>query len=389
MIFSNTKLHILFLKLLFIASFFPYIKIIDLPTDTQPYTFIISLIIIAIYSNFKVPYYFGLYIFIMILIAPLVGLYSGLNLLFIRSYVGYLSFLSISWASFILYKRVKITKRLFIKIVLIWFCFGFIQLFIRPEFGSFFVSGFRTTLERGVVSLAPEPSYYGIICITFLIFNVVIFKSSIVWILCLIQIFVFSQSFMVIAYLLLLVYFLMIANSDSYTKILIIILPFIAFFTVSAIFSQIEFNSHSRSLKLFSMVIENPLQVFKLDASANDRLAHIYYSLKGFFDNSFFPNGFNKWTEYITHEVKSSNFFWWISSGRIMSTYGAALFELGAIGVVVPYTLNKIILKKRNELKNSAIFLFLFINIFLLGAIPLAYPPLGLLMGYIMSIKNN
>lgn len=389
MITATTKTYLILLKVLFIAAFFPYVKIIDFPTDTQPYAFLFSLVVIALFSDFKAPKYFQHYIYFILLFAPIIGLYSGLNLIFIRSFVGYLSFFTISWASFILFKKVEISRDLFTKIVIIWFIVGFIQMFILPQFGSALISGFRTTEERGVVSLAPESSYYGIICLTFLLFNVVIYRSRLVYFLCLIQIVIFSQSFMVMAYLMLFLYFLMLSRSNLKRKIILLTLPFISFYLLSIVFPIIESESNSRALKLLSFVIESPFQLFKLDASANDRLAHIFYSIKGAVDNYLLPNGFSKWPEYITGQVQESNFFWWFSSGRIMSTYGSAIFELGILGVALPITINYVIFKKRKILENKSVFLFLFLNVFLLGAIPLAYPPLGIMIGYLMSLNEN
>ncbi len=389
MIVADKKIYLIFLKVLFITAFFPYIRIIEFPTDTQPYAFVFSLLVIALFSDFKAPKYFQLYIYFILLFAPIVGIHSGLDLIFIRSFVGYLSFFTISWAAFILFKKVEISKNLFTIIVLIWFFVGFIQLFLWPQFGSALVSGFRTTEERGVVSLAPEPSYYGIVCLSLLIFNVLIYRSNLVYLLCFVQIVIFAQSFMIMAYLVLFIYFLVVAKSSVTKRLLLLTLPFVAFYLLSVLFPVIESESESRALKLLSFVVESPFQVFKLDASANDRLSHIYFSFKGAFENFLLPNGFAKWSQYITQQVQASDFFWWFSSGRIMSTYGSALFEFGILGLSLPMTINYVIYKKRKNLKSNTIFLFLFLNLFLLGAIPLAYPPLGVLIGYLLSLSEN
>ncbi len=388
MIQDNKKIYTIFFNALIVFSFFPYIKIINIPTDTQPYAFILSLVIILLFSNFKIPAPLQYYLF-LIAIVLVVGLYSGINFTFLRSFVGYLSFFTFSWASYILFKRVNLSKHIFTTIVIIWFIFGFVQLFIYPNFGASIISGFRTTSERGVISLAPEPSYYGIICLVFLIFNVLLFKSRIIYVLSVIQIVLFAQSFMTIAYLLILIYFYFLSRVNLIKKVGYVLLPIVAYLIVSTIFSSISINSSSRSLKLFSYFIESPFQIFKIDASANDRLANIYFSLKGTIDNFFIPNGFSNWTPYVNQEIKTSNFFWWVSSGRIMSTYGSVLFELGIFGLTIPIIINYLIYINRERLESLATFLFLFLNIFFLSAIPLAYPPLGILVGYLISLKTQ
>jgi len=389
MIHFNTKINSFLLKALIVLSFFPYLSIIDLPSDTQPYALLLSVFIVLFLSDFKIPKPLNYYVLFIILFLPLLGIYSGMDLLFVRSSIGYLSLFIISWASYILFRYNSINKKFFRNIVIIWFIFGIIQMFLFPQFGSQLISGFRTTEERGVVSLAPEPSYYGIICIFFLLLNVIWFKSKTIYLLSSIQIIFFSQSFMIIVYLFLFYYFLLLSNVNLKSKLILIFAPIIGYYFLAILFSELVIESSSRTLKLFSYFFDNPFLVFKIDASANDRLAHIYYSIKGAFDNFLFPKGFSHWEEYINSQVKTSNFFWWNSSGRIMSTYGSALFEFGFLGISIPYIINYLIFKSKKRLENTTFFLFLFLNVFLLGAIPLAFPPLGILVGYLLYLKSQ
>lgn len=376
------------LKGLLLFSFFPYLSIIDLPSDTQPYALILSLFILFFINNtFRIPRPLNYYIYFVLFMLVIVGLYSGIDTVFIRSFVGYLSFFAISWASYILFKNNMISKSFFRNIVLIWFLFGLIQKFVYPQFGSQLISGFRTTAERGVVSLAPEPSYYGIMCIFLLIFNVIWFRMKSVYVLCAMQIILFSQSFMMIAYLFIFFYVLLFSRVGEFKKFLLVFVPIVSYFMLNVLFSSLSIDTTSRTITLLSYFAESPFIIFKIDASANDRLAHIFFSFKGALSNYLLPNGFSAWEHYITKETEASSFFWWVSSGRIMSTYGAAIFEMGFLGLAIPGIVNYAILRLRRISKKDSTFLLLFVNIFLLGAIPLAYPPLGIFVGFLLSLK--
>ena len=49
----------------------------------------------------------------------------------------------------------------YIKICInIWLIVGLLQEIINPKFLTFLISAYRTSAARGVVSLAPEPTYY-------------------------------------------------------------------------------------------------------------------------------------------------------------------------------------------------------------------------------------
>ena len=134
------------------------------------------------------------------------------------------------------------------------------------------------------------------------------------------------------------------------------------------------------------IILENPSNFYLIDASGNDRVAHIFFSLKGALDNFLLPNGFNNWTQYVNSESARNQTFFYVSSGRIMSTYGAALYELGVFGLILPVSINIILF--RLDIR-SRFAIIITINLLLFTAIPLAFPILSIFLGYIYYMIKN
>ena len=85
--------------------------------------------------------------------------------------------------------------------------------------------------------------------------------------------------------------------------------------------------------------MNNPQIIFYEDASLNNRLMHIYFSLAGFVNNWGMPNGFSSYREFVESNIVNHPFFWTsfgADVGRIMSGYGASLYEMGIFGLLVP-----------------------------------------------------
>jgi hypothetical protein len=95
------------------------------------------------------------------------------------------------------------------------------------------------------------------------------------------------------------------------------------------------------------------------------------------------PNGFQKWLSYMPHQQSLSNFFWYGNTMRIMSMYGAALFEIGVLGIIIPYCINAWAYKflEIKNFKRYRITLLMALNLIFLTAVPLATPFVGFILG--------
>ena len=187
-----------FLYLLFFwAVFFPYIQIFPIETDVQPNALLLS---IALFFTVKKKLNFvEVLILLVFFVAVLVLAISDINFLTARSFFNYASLFLISFVSFRVLKSNLINFENFLKVViLIWFIVSAIQSLFFKEFLNFLLPSSRTTEDRGVVGLATEPTFLGIIFIFFTLFMLHIdMKNKKIYIaLCVIGIIFFAKSSM-------------------------------------------------------------------------------------------------------------------------------------------------------------------------------------------------
>jgi hypothetical protein len=88
------------------------------------------------------------------------------------------------------------------------------QLLVSSDFMTSFISASRTTQNRGVTSLAPEPTFYGMILIFYaVIFSTIEIKNKKLFIfLCAVSVFVLAQSSMSILFLFIASFLYLILN---------------------------------------------------------------------------------------------------------------------------------------------------------------------------------
>jgi hypothetical protein len=308
----------------------------------------------------------------------------------IRSFSGYLSFIILNIVLYNLSKSINFPKKLFIYSLYVWVAVGLIQLFFYNDFFSFMVPNFRFGDARGVLSLAPEPSYLGLTGFYFLIISSEYLKEKKLSFLSIIMILI-SQSFF--AYILMFSFLIPKFISLKFNKkfffkfsIFLILIPLLI---IIIDFKSIQFIA-PRFKQIFNYVYENPLSFFLIDDSASDRIFHLYYSFKGFFDNYGFPNGFSEWKTYALNEFLKSDFTW-ITTGRIMSTYGSILFELGFFGFPIIYFIIKESKSLRNKLNFVNLPTWISFNFSLLFAVPLALPMIALILNlkYFKIVEKN
>ena len=181
---EHVKLDIsnILITLLILSSFFPFIQIIPIGTDSQPYALMISMIIFPFYFNRKIN--LSLFSLLIIAVFSIIILFiSNIDFGSIRSLINYISLFIISYVT---YKSLKFTNglnyKIFKNIVYTWFTIGTIKTFIYSNFLSFLLprGNSEDTIEsgRGVVCLAPEPTFYGIICVLFIMLGYLNFKNT-------------------------------------------------------------------------------------------------------------------------------------------------------------------------------------------------------------------
>ena len=369
----------------FVSIFFPYINIFQLPTDTQPNAIVFLILLLLTYKKLKLDVK-DYWLIGLSFVGIVISLINGINLNTMRSLYGYITIpIIIIISSNINYKK-YFSKKLLYAIVWTWLLVAVVQYFGDKSFLTFLISNSRTTDDRGVTSLAAEPSYYGIVLIFIYLFNLMSYNCKKIKFLIAFQVIFLAQSFMTMFYFLGLVSLDLFFNLNIKRKIIAI---FLAVGGCVFVF-QIINSSENRIFHLIDTLLnDGPRLLFFYDASANERLAHIYISFKGCFDNYFLPNGFSAWEKYYIETANNSSFFWFTrKSTRIMSTYGGMLFEVGFFGFIYIVIINYNFFKLRKYIGHNYITILVFVNLFLCTAIPLAFPILPFLVGYCSS-KNK
>lgn len=384
--YLKNKIYILYLFFIF----FPFIKLFDFGSDMQPNALLIALLLIPMFK-LKLSLT-DLYLGLVFLFSIFLLILSGFNFTALRSFFNYLSLFFISYISFKVLKSENINFEKCLRYsILIWFIIGFIQVLYRKTFLNFLVSSARTTENRGVIGFAPEPTFYGMVCVFFILFlshgndknkGIYIFIS----IFCILF---FAKSSLAIVFLFILMLFYLILYFNYkyliYSIISLLVFPLLI----------LKYLNDTRIAFLFNKFIENPKRIVLTDASINDRIFHIFFSLKGFIDHYLLPAGFNSWKSYASNEiVKYSNYVileWFSLGGRIMSGLGSVLFELGIFGLLIPISVLRLLFYLYKNSINHFIFYSLSIIAIMLSAIPIGFSFFGFYIGYLRYLlwKNR
>lgn len=386
---SDTRILLTLLGVLFLFfSLNPYASILALPTDQQPIVHVFSIPLFFLFLAARLDR-ISIILFSTALIA-LVFLCIEPSFTAARSSYNYVSFFVIFFVALGLFKYTKVNFEFILFLTFwLWFFVGLIQLFI-PDFLTFLVNNPRTTAERGVTSLATEPTYYGVVMLFYvLFFRIIKPKYEMVYVfLATVAIFVFAKSAM--AALFLILYFFVASFFGRYWSIRF-------FYIILLFFLPLFFHllPDSRLKNLLSSLIKSPFDVVLLDASVNDRFFHIFLSLKGFFVDFGFPHGFTGFAAFAERQLSIYSDIiiveWFSLSDRIMSGLGAALFELGFIGLVylfIPMFVMYPLLKYGFGFFLSVIFLF---YILYFSAVPIGFSlfPLFLAVVYYNTRYGN
>jgi hypothetical protein len=380
-ILSAQNMKIIFSYLFLFFVFFPYIKIIDLGTDMQPYAVLIGCLLLPFYK--KKVLYSEVLIIITFSSSILILILSELNFLSLRSLFNYCSLLIISLVTFRVLRSKLINFNLFLKVCIsIWFAVALIQNYIYREFLTFIISGARTTEDRGVSGLASEPSFLGIVFVFFILFllHIKMSHKKIFIVLCVIGVFLLAKSSMAVLFLAVLLGIYLLTHFSFKLSCAVFLLVVLSIITISNL-------EESRLFYLLDSVINNPYILLFVDPSINDRFFHIFFSMKGFFYSYMFPHGYSEWLPYVNYQLSVySNFViaeWFSLNGRIMSGYGAAFYELGFFAFLIPVALLKVLYDLYSNNISLFIFHFLFINIIMFSAIPIGFTFFGFYLGFL------
>lgn len=371
------KLNNVIFFLFYMLVCFPFVGVNVINSDTQPWALLMAIGIVLYYWLFKGVWYSNTYtksLLLFLMYCMVVGLLSIANMSsfssLIRSGANYATVFFVTIATYYIMKEQNGLKEKWVKTAIwIWFVVGFVQKFIYSEFGYSVLSNARTMKNRGVISLASEPSFYGYMCIFLAVFAFDFIKFRTLYVmLCLVQIIFFANSTVSIMYLVVFVIaYVVVSIAAKEPKGYVTLVSFAVFgiLLYEAIPSLVN-RFHNRSLALIYNMFYNWDELMG-DNSVTLRLMNITDSIEGMVEWWGLPHGF--------------------SSTRIQSGYGAMAYELGIIGIVMLILFFVVMVNNR-----MGVVVAIGITAMLFSAVQLANPLFSFYVGYCMykkSVRNQ
>ena len=367
-------------------------------TDTQPYAMIIGIIVMLTYPFYQ--YYKDIkWLFILVILSIIIALFSKLDFDTFRSLFNYLSIFIVPAATIsALTKCNGLSFKFYRSCVFIWLAVGFIQQFVYPEFGTQLLS--RASFggdARGIVSLAPEPTFYAIVCCLMAIIGFLNFRNEkqymFLQLLLLFQILILARSSMVIIFGLasFLTYLLIKAIKKRIINLFIFIIAVVILYY--GIILLLPYIQQYRVGNLLAHLIQDPMLFMIVDESINERFIHAYFPIYAFFSDFGLPHGFGQFADYMSHIHSGGEFSKYLvyyrdDYTRIQSGFGAIFFELGVFALIFIFVLLRNFKILINRDFNSLFWCILF-SVILLNAMPLGNGLVGFALGNMIYIANR
>lgn len=368
--------------------FFPYLQLFPTGTDMQPFALFSAVLLFFVFEikikKVEIPLLW------MLLAAFLLLMLGDFSFLTLRSFANYASVFFISYVSFRVLNSGRVNfERFFFTSFFVWFLVSLIQTYIKSDFLTFLVSASRTTEDRGVTGLAPEPTFLGIVYLFYLILALhiptLMFRKRLIF-LTVFGILFMAKSSMVMLFLILMlcVFFITHVSLKSLFSFAISLASFLYL---------ISFLEGSRLHRLLEMFISDPYSLVLIDASINDRFFHVFFSLKGFLDNFLLPHGYFAWLPYVKEQLIIYQDFvlidWFSLGGRIMSGYGGALFELGFFFLTVPLVVVVLLFRLYRDNLRLFFFFSIYVNMIMFSAIPIGFPLFAFYLGFLVFLAEK
>jgi hypothetical protein len=383
--------------LLFVAVFFPYLKVLPLESDTQPYAIMVSALVVLAAGQWRLPWELML-LFIVFAFSLGVAMLGTPGMNAVRSVVNYASLFLISYATYLVTKTHGHLLPAVLKVVVaVWFAVGLVQTAVYPEFLVFLTPRALGSVGfggRGVVGLSPEPTHYGTFCLLLLVLVFLLKDRQLsareAWLLAgalMVQMVAFARSSMaVLIFLLCAAAFVVVHMYTVRRAFHLVIGLLVAGGGLAALLGNgVVSLEGARLFTLFEKLLKNPKLLLLVDGSVNDRVFHIVFSVLAFVENLFLPHGYSAWPAYVVEGVRRfSPYAWHVTFTRIMSGYGSALFELGFVGLLIPLVLNVALYRYLRSEPRTFLVLFFALNMMLWTSIPLATPLIGFMLGYMI-----
>jgi hypothetical protein len=253
---------------------------------------------------------------------------------------------------------------------------------LQQAFGSDLTQGLtaiRTTADRGMPSLAVEPTYFGLLLLFFswliCVANRYRPKGSDLLLVVLNLVFLVFVAKSSMAVLFLLLALLLAVLSRFRLRMFGVVL--LVGITVAVGYNLFLYDTRIGTLVRLVQTY-GPLELVQRDASVNFRVAHAVYPWHGAIADFFMPHGFSSFADsYYAIQSRYGGFFWYgEKSDAIMSYAGAYIYELGFIGLLFLAGLFHLVLRFNSVRFFELVLLFVLMN----SALPVLFPVIPLLI---------
>ena len=384
-----------------LLCFFPYLSFFGLGTDTQPNALLLSIALLFTLKN-KIINLPLILLWVLLLFAILlVFTNEASSFLYIKNLLNYLSPPVVALASYNLLVKLnyKISFPLFLGICLIYLFVGLVQMYIYPEFMTFLINDqFRGILfgGRGVVSLCPEPAFYGSLCLFFIVFSLMNFNRKQNYILIpilIFQLFFLSRAATAMAILLVALAIFTIVQLLRFRWRYLAMVIILGLIVKPIINSKIHELEETRAGTVALQFIEEPLLITKVDESVGVRFTYAIAPFLSMKHNNFLPMGLGNFKPFLKNLYQQGKYRNFISTylleekNRLTGSINMVLFQLGFIGLLLPLA---IYLSFKNLLSTSSgIFAFVLFITILFTQIQLMHSMIGFIIAYALYIGHQ
>lgn len=312
----------------------------------------------------------------------------------IRATMNYIGIFTAYVAFYNYVVRYGFPWRIVVSVNLLWLIMGVGEIFAPGIIEA--ISPRRTTLDRGVTSLAPEPTFFAI----YLFFNSWLtlaaynFRPSrmivmLVVVNMLAVVFLAKSTmgvmFIAIAVMAILFYRLFslrFTGKGVKRGIVGTVLLLVLWILLSRVLED------SRIITIYDYMTATSLrEIITWDASINQRLEGVVLSIHGALHHYLWPAGFD--TFLITRDAIVESYdgmFWYpTESAKIMSWIGAVIYELGVFGIAALILIARV----AYDGKRSSMFSLGLLAIILMSAVPPSFPIVPMLVAFMVFKKNE
>jgi hypothetical protein len=381
-------------SIILLSIFFPYFVMLSPELHyTQPYPVMLGLVGIyinknAILSHAKIRMptcstnyiiYLAVSLLFFILTAPL----STISVY--RDLYGYFSLIVLS---IVVYMIAVADIKLFIGVIktsiILWAGVGCIQTYFVADFLNNFTGGrpidHLISSGRGVTSLAPEPTHFGLIMSTFLLAGIFLKLPKLYFFVCIVSILLFSKSSTAVLFLIMVAGTMLIILKPVKVIPLLVSLLLICYLAGK---TELINTFDWRLFKLSKSFISDPMMTLMSDESVRVRLNSMWLPIYASFTNSFIPYGFdpNIWSSQVCiMEDQFGNIVANLDKERIGAALPMMFFQTGIFIVIPMFPLIMRGFRNRNLYS-----ILLLISLFCLGLqyVSPSFTMLGFLLGLI------